>query len=484
MAPNREICAFFYEDKGQGDYRCQLCGTSRKQQVGSGYSNLLSHLTSTHPDFEETYQASVATDAPLSSFGFVSEATQHRYQWLQWVVERNMPISEVDDPLTRSMASWKPVSSKTLKLDMQTCSANVGDVIEKELGDIFGVIWDGWTHGTVHYVGIYGVTFVNGKRRERLLSLSPLVDGSQDAEVHIAMFKRVLSLYNKNVSMVAFLVGDNCATNRRIATLMELPLVGCASHRYNLAVNRYLAAYESELAAVNSLMVQLRHVNNAAELAKYTDLKPVKRNVTRWSSTFEMVRRYKKIRDSIRQVDAVEEFIPRGESISMADVRVLFDQVADDYPDMASHLRPSAKIVHSPVFEAALVKIENKVKLTAAEARSVQRFVVDPPASSGKRKERSSSDYANEILRGGKKARSSGAASATYHDLAKVVPPTSNTVERLFSQYDVYLRTSNMRQQYTDIGPVIIIVVLRIAVITTLGMHLQYNKKLYCRTPE
>ncbi|KAG6608727.1 uncharacterized protein IUM83_14817 [Phytophthora cinnamomi] len=116
---------------------------------------------------------------------------------------------------------------------------------------------------------------------------------------------------------------------------------------------------------------------------------------------------------------------------------------------------------------------------------SLERLVdnQDPPASSGKRKERSSSDYANEILRGGKKARSSGAASATYHDLAKVVPPTSNTVERLFSQYDVYLRTSNMRQQYTDIGPVIIIVVLRIAVITTLGMHLQYNRILYCRTP-
>ncbi|KAE8907616.1 hypothetical protein PF005_g2534 [Phytophthora fragariae] len=118
----------------------------------------------------------------------------------------------------------------------------------------------------------------------------------------------------------------------------------------------------------------------------------------------------------------------------MADVRVLFDQVADDYPDMASHLRPSAKIVHSPVFEEALVKIENKAKLTAAEARSVQRFVVDPPASSGNRKERSSSDYANEILRGGNKARASGAASATYNDLAKVVPPTPNTVEQLFSQ--------------------------------------------------
>jgi hypothetical protein len=138
MAPNREICAFFYEDKGQGDFRCQLCGACRKQQVGSGYSNLLSHLISTHPDFEETYRASVATDAPLSSFGFVSEATQHRYQWLQWVVERNMPLSEVDDPLTRSMSCWKPVSSKTLKLDMQRGAKNVGDVVEKELGDFFG----------------------------------------------------------------------------------------------------------------------------------------------------------------------------------------------------------------------------------------------------------------------------------------------------------------------------------------------------------
>ncbi|GMF17457.1 unnamed protein product [Phytophthora fragariaefolia] len=273
------------------------------------------------------------------------------------------------------------------------------------------------------------------------------------------MFTRVLSLYNKKFSMVALLVAGNCATNRRIATLMELPLVGCASHRYNLAVNRYLAAYEPELAAVNSLMVQLRHVNNAAELAKYTDLKPIKRNVTRWWSTFEMMRRYKNIRDLIRQVDAVEEFIPtgathknllelleelkkldslctrlQGESVSMSDVRVLFDQVADDNRDMASHLRPCAKIVHCPVFTVVLLKIENNFKLTATEARSVQRFVVDPPASSGKGKERSSSDNANEILGGGKQVRASGAASATYNDLAKVLPLTSNTVERLFSQ--------------------------------------------------
>ncbi|GMF48151.1 unnamed protein product [Phytophthora fragariaefolia] len=121
-----------------------------------------------HPEFEETYWLSVATDAPLSSFGFVTESIQHRNQ-CQWVVERNGFISELDNPLTRSMPSWKPVSTKTLKLDMQTCATNVGGWIEKELDEVFGVMWGGWTHGPVHYVGIIGVTVGNGKRCERLL---------------------------------------------------------------------------------------------------------------------------------------------------------------------------------------------------------------------------------------------------------------------------------------------------------------------------
>ncbi|KAG4042698.1 hypothetical protein PC123_g21812 [Phytophthora cactorum] len=68
---------------------------------------------------------------------------------------------------------------------------------------------------------------------------------------------------------------------------------------------------------------------------------------------------------------------------------------------MASYLRSNAKIVHAPVFEAALVKIANDSKLTEAEARSVERFVAEPSTSTGKKKERSSDNYVSEILRGG-----------------------------------------------------------------------------------
>ncbi|KAG3179178.1 hypothetical protein PC128_g16049 [Phytophthora cactorum] len=54
-------------------------------------------------------------------------------------------------------------------------------------------------------------------------------------------------------------------------------------------------------------MVDRRHENNFAELKKHTDLHPIKRNVTRWSSIFKMVERYIRIRPEIKKVDAVEE---------------------------------------------------------------------------------------------------------------------------------------------------------------------------------
>ncbi|KAG2919513.1 hypothetical protein PC117_g16754 [Phytophthora cactorum] len=62
------------------------------------------------------------------------------------------------------MSHLKTVSSKTLKADMQKVSKNVGVLIEKEMGNFFGVMWIGWSHSSVHYVAIYGVCVVKGKQ--------------------------------------------------------------------------------------------------------------------------------------------------------------------------------------------------------------------------------------------------------------------------------------------------------------------------------
>jgi len=53
---------------------------------------------------------------------------------------------------------------------------------------------------------------------------------------------------------------------------MDIPLLGCASHRFNLAVSKLLGPYEELLPDVNGMMVVLRQEYNFAELEKHTEL--------------------------------------------------------------------------------------------------------------------------------------------------------------------------------------------------------------------
>ncbi|KAJ8558998.1 hypothetical protein ON010_g8451 [Phytophthora cinnamomi] len=315
--------------------------------------------------------------------------------------------------------------------------------------------------GGTHYVALYAVYEARGKLRVPLLGLSPLEDGTQTADAHIKLFENILDVYNKTNDMVGSMVGDNCATNQSIATKMGIPLVGCASHRFNLTVNKFLEPYGDLLDEVNNLMVELRRENNRAELKQYTDLTPIKGNVTRWSSTFTMVQRYIRIRAEIKKVDAVEEMVPTGgkhrklvalfehlkkfesickqlqrEDTSMREVRVMFDAVIAYYPVMSEHLKSTAKIVHTPAFETVVVKVLAGSVLSSAEIAALKRF--EQTQSIGKKRKEREEDYATVLLQG-KGKRKHEARIATYMPLVKMVPPTSNTVERLFSQCKLVL---------------------------------------------
>ncbi|KAG3086359.1 hypothetical protein PI125_g18948 [Phytophthora idaei] len=136
------------------------------------------------------------------------------------------------------------------------------------------------------------------------------------AEAYLEMIDAVFELYNKDSAMIMFIVADNCATNQAIATRLGVPLIGCASHRFNLAVCRYLEDYKPLIDQVQTLCIHLRYTNNAAELARHTHYKPLKSNATRWSSTYQMLARYVKISDAIKMVAAVEDLLPRPASIA------------------------------------------------------------------------------------------------------------------------------------------------------------------------
>ncbi|KAF1328177.1 hypothetical protein FI667_g7132, partial [Globisporangium splendens] len=254
--------------------------------------------------------------------------------------------------------------------------------------------------------------------------------------------------------MVLFIVADNCATNQAIAKKLSVPLVGCASHRFNLAITRYLSDNQDLIDSIQGLCVQLRQPNNSAALAQHTSLRPLKANATRWSSTYQMLRRYVRIKETIKMVPAVEDLLPsaathrriislvedlkdlesvcvklQSEDCTLADVRLLFDAVISKFPVVTDQLRVNAKIVHSPGFENAVVKILNDQPLHAAESASVSSFLVDPPHDSNACA--ANEDFATLALRQVKRQRRSPAY--FYMDLLKMIPPTNNRCERLFS---------------------------------------------------
>lgn len=452
---SKQVSAFYFNDLGDGLFGCKKCGQQRKQSPGTGYSNLMGHLSAKHKDFAAEYaDFQRSATQSLDSFGFVDETTSNMYLWLNWIVERNLPLCEVENPTTRSVVKMEPTTARTLKTYMLHTAGRVGAVISAEMGSAFGVMFDGWTNNSIHFLGVYAIYMKGDKRCQRLLAVSPMQDGQSAAE-HVAFLSRTLALYDKTVAMLRFVVADNCSTNQCVATELGVPLIGCASHRFNLAVNLIIAEYKDQVDQIQNLMINLRHVNNAAELARSTNLKPLKANATRWSSTFEMLKRYVEIRDAIMTVSAVEELVPRGaahrrvlslltkleeldsvciklqaEKRSLGDVRLLFDACVAKYPIMGQYLLGGASIVHSPLFESAVAKLVNDVPLAAGEQRAVATFVVTAPPQQPRDED---VDFATSILRQAKRPRRSDRSTVSYDPLLLNIPPTSNRVERLFS---------------------------------------------------
>jgi len=75
-----------------------------------------------------------------------------------------------------------------------------------------------------------------------LLAMQPFVDETnQTAANHVEYITVILNDdYNRNSNNVFFLCGDHCDTNKRRTQDMDVPLIGCPSHMFHLAVKSYL----------------------------------------------------------------------------------------------------------------------------------------------------------------------------------------------------------------------------------------------------
>jgi hypothetical protein len=254
-----DICTFFFIQTSEGVYQCK-CGIKRKRQKTSGYTNLMSHLKEKHPDWEKVYSEFRRSNpgkkkADAGAVFFMNPKAVNIHNWLKWVINRNLPLSSVEEPEFREFSNLENISSDTLTKYLRLVDVQIDSKLKNEMPARFGIVIDGWTEGTTHYYGLFAAYSKGNCNYQRFLTISPPFDETTyGAESQAAFIVDTVEALERSKEGVIFLVGDNTSTNPRTASLLGIPFIGCASLRLNLAVQNYLENYEEILGSINEIM--------------------------------------------------------------------------------------------------------------------------------------------------------------------------------------------------------------------------------------
>jgi hypothetical protein len=452
-----EVCQLFFTEIAEGNYRCK-CGSTRKRKKTAGYTNLMSHLKEKHPDWEQVYAEFKKSNpgkkkaAPGQIF-FVNPKVIQLHSWLTWIVNRNLPLSVVETKEFRDYSCLDSIGVDTLTKYLRLVDMEIEKNLKDELPQRFGLLIDGWTEGTTHYYGLFAAYRKGTVNYQRFLTISPPFDETEYGAISQASFiVDTVEAFDRTKESILFLVGDNTNTNPATATKLGVPFIGCASHRFNLAVQSYLDTYDEIITSINNLMKVLTNVKKAGKLRMNTPLEPVTRNVTRWSSTYSMVERFFRLKEHLDQSDVdLLRHIPSGPQvvllealrkdlktfdtvtkrlqladISLLDVRLIFDELVKNYPSMSSRLGADARIVKFPYFESGICKVIDgqEEHLSLEESTILSQLKLEYIDLSD-----SNTETIDLVERALKKRRKKN---TLYMDLT-FIPPTSNVVERSFS---------------------------------------------------
>ena len=150
---------------------------------------------------------------------------------------------------------------------------------------------------SVHYCGVYAI-FASpvGKLIKLLLALS-VFEGEQcfGSNAHCKLLEDTLEQYNRTKNSIIFITADNCSTNKSLVKIIDVPMIGCFSHRLNLAVQLFCNSsikITTVLDKIRVLMVFLKTPKARGWLIQYTSLAPSLDNDTRWDSKYAMLKKY------------------------------------------------------------------------------------------------------------------------------------------------------------------------------------------------
>jgi hypothetical protein len=290
------------------EWKCKICGNKIDVKPGSGCSNFKAHLSKKkipHDNADELVAMYLRSDdSPVSGADMTSTPPVPAYAntkgcgWIDWIVMRYYQLSLVEDPYARKYTNLAKISVSTLKKYIDGVVKIVEGKIKEMLPSSFGLVIDGWTEKSTHYLAVFA-TFKDNMDivRKVMLACSPMGDETDaGADVTVTFFEEILELYGKQTSCIAFLVSDNTALNPAICRKLGIPFVGCLSHRFALAIEYYMKYHAEHVNAllknIHYIMVKLGSAKLGAHLRLHCELQPLYPCETRWDGTFIMLERF------------------------------------------------------------------------------------------------------------------------------------------------------------------------------------------------
>ena len=232
------------------------------------------------------------------------------------------------------------------------------------------------------------------------------------SRAHMNFITSTLAWFDRDPADCEFFTADNCSVNTATASMANVPLIGCASHRLALATREVIkqGGFQDIVNEVALLMEKLTTLKNADKLRNCVatnGLLSIIRNATRWTSDHKMLERFVLLYPHLFTLNLARDttiLIPNSEgfeqcqellkilkdfydatislqkeSIDMHDIRCIFDVLQRLYPASAKYLAVDAKIVKYPDFENGIVKLQSfrEDELTPAEKGQLKDFKID-----------------------------------------------------------------------------------------------------------
>lgn len=383
------------------------------------------------------------------------------YSWIDWIISENLPLNFTESSTNRRYTNLPPISKNTLMNYIFKLTTKVEEEISTLLPVKFGIVFDAWQDArSYYYIAMYAAFPIDHHMEYVLLAMQPpLETASFTASAHVDLIESTLELYGKDLQSIAYIVGDNCATNGAIADQLDVPILGCNSHRLNLGVKLLLNQHENLLSKIDLLMKKISTKKRMSKLRELTPLSPKIRMPTRWSADFEMLKRYRQLKPFIdalapteleilplllsaqqfNQVESLIQSLKKVQEVSfklqeepppdLGLVRMMFDLLLEDFPAMASKIGAESDLIHSPSFEKAIIKIIEEEPLNQQEVDLVEFLKIN---FNDENEEIEEEDI---IQRAVNKYHKKMKRTDIYDvEHAKLIPTTSNIVERLFSK--------------------------------------------------